>query len=63
MISTPHQYYLGDRSRRMRWVGHVAHVGEMRCTYIVFSGNLSERDHLKDPGIDGRVILKLVFKY
>ena len=25
-------------------------------------GNLSEPDHLDDPGIDGRVILKRVFR-
>jgi len=25
-------------------------------------GNLRERDHLEDPGIDGRIILRWVFK-
>jgi hypothetical protein len=25
-------------------------------------GNLREGDHLGDPGIDGRIILKLIFK-
>ena len=24
-------------------------------------GNLRERDHLEDPGIDGRIILRCVF--
>jgi hypothetical protein len=25
-------------------------------------GNLRERDHLGDPGVDGRVILKWIFR-
>jgi len=25
-------------------------------------GNLRERDHLEDPGIDGRIILRWIFK-
>ena len=25
-------------------------------------GNLSERDHLKDPGLDGRIILIWIFR-
>ena len=25
-------------------------------------GNLSKRDHLEDPGVDGRVILRCIFR-
>jgi len=50
------------KSRRMRWAGHVAHMGERRGVYRFWWGNLSERDHLGDPGIDGRIILRWIFK-
>ena len=45
-------------SRRMRWMGYVARMGEWRGVYRVWCGNLRERDHLGDPGIDGRIILR-----
>ena len=47
-------------SRRIRWVGQVARMGERRGVYRW--GNLRERDHLGDPGIEGRIILKWMFR-
>ena len=44
------------KSRRMRWAGHVARMGK-RGLYTVLVGNLSERDHLGDQDVDGRIIL------
>jgi len=44
------------KSRRMRWAGHVACMGEREGVYRVCWGNLRERDHLGNPGIDGRII-------
>jgi hypothetical protein len=41
------------KSRRM-WVGHVAHMGEKKV-YRVLVGNLKERNHSEDQGIDGRM--------
>jgi len=46
------------KSRRMRWAGHVAHVGGRRGVYRLWWGNLRERDHLEDPGVYGRIILR-----
>jgi len=43
------------KSRRMRWVGHVAHMGEERGVYRW--GNRRERDHWEDLGVDGWIIL------
>jgi hypothetical protein len=34
-------------------------MGERRGAYRVWWGNLRERDHLVDPGIDERIILRL----
>jgi hypothetical protein len=44
--------------RRMRWVEHVAHTGRGEVHTGFWWGNLSERDHLEDPGSDGRIILR-----
>ena len=36
--------------------------GEGRGVYRVLVGNLRERDNWVDPGIDGRIILRWIFK-
>jgi hypothetical protein len=43
-------------------VGAVAHVGERRGAYRVLVGKLRERDHLEDLGVDGRIILRWMFR-
>jgi hypothetical protein len=51
------------KSRRMRWAGHVARMGRRGEVHTGFYwGNLREGDYLEDPGVDGRIILKLIFK-
>jgi hypothetical protein len=42
----------------MRWVGHVAHMGEMRNMYKILVGNLKARDHSDVLGVGGRIILE-----
>jgi hypothetical protein len=42
------------KSRRMRWAGHVARMGEEGKVYNVLVG-AKERDHLEDRGIDRRI--------
>jgi len=43
------------KSRKIRWAGKAARMGQRRGVYRW--GNLSERNHLEDPGIDGWIIL------
>jgi hypothetical protein len=48
------------KSRRMRWAVHVARMGEA-CTGFWW-GNVNERDHWGDPGVDARIILRRIFR-
>jgi hypothetical protein len=51
------------KSRRMRWAGNVARVGERRGIYKdLVGGDLKERDHLGDPRVDVRRIRRWVFR-
>jgi hypothetical protein len=43
---------------KTRWAGHVAHMAESRGAYRILVGRPEGRNHLEDPGIDGRIILK-----
>jgi hypothetical protein len=50
------------KSKRMRWAGNVACMGERRDVYRFLWAQLMERDHSEDPGIDGRIILRWMFR-
>jgi hypothetical protein len=41
-------------------IHHVCERGEMHTQ--IWWGNLRERNHLKDPGVDGRIKLKFILK-
>jgi hypothetical protein len=43
------------KSRRMRWAGHVARMGEGRNVYRVLMGKPEGKNHLEDQGVDGRM--------
>jgi len=46
---------------RMQWTGYVARMG--RGAYTGFWwGSLRERDHLRDPDVDGRIIFRWIFR-
>jgi len=46
----------------MRWAGHVARKGRGETYTGFWWRNLSERDHLGDPGLNGRIILRWIFR-
>jgi hypothetical protein len=50
------------KSRRMIWAGHVARRGRREAYTGFWWGNLGERDHLGHPGLDRRIILRLIFR-
>ena len=50
------------KSRRIRWAGHVAHMGEKRGRIGSWWGNWREGDHWGDLGIDGWIILGWISK-
>jgi hypothetical protein len=52
----------GIKARIMIRAGHVVRVGERRDVYRGLVGNLRERDHLRDPGVDGKIILRWIFR-
>jgi hypothetical protein len=49
------------KSKRMRWKKHIKRIGD-RCIQGFGWGSLKERDHLEDLGVDGRIMLKWIFK-
>ena len=50
------------KSRIMRWAGLVASMGRREFYTGFWWGKLRERDHLEDPGVDGRIILRWIFR-
>jgi hypothetical protein len=62
MICTPKKTARVMKSRRIRWAGHVAHMGKGEMYAGVWWGNLRERDHLEYPVVYGRIILRWIFR-
>ena len=50
------------KSRRMRWAGHVARMGEDRVVHRVLVGKPEGKRHLGDQDVDGRIILRWIFR-
>ena len=50
------------KARRLKWVGHVARMEAGEVHTKLCWGKMMEGDHLEDPGLEGRIILKCAFK-
>jgi hypothetical protein len=50
------------KPRIMRWAGHFARLREGEGCTGVWWGNLRERDHWGEPGIDGKIKLRWIYK-
>jgi len=50
------------KSRRMRWAGHVARMAEDRGVHRVLVGKPEGKVHWRDQDVDGRIILRWIFR-
>jgi len=50
------------KSRRRIWAWHVARMGKGELHRGFWWGNPRESDHFEDPGVDGRIILRSIFR-
>jgi hypothetical protein len=50
------------KSRRIRWAGRVACMGRREGCTGCWWGNLRGKVHWGDLGVDGRIILRWIFK-
>jgi hypothetical protein len=46
----------------LRWARHVARIGAAEVHTGFWWGHLREGDHLEDPGVDGKTVLKFILK-
>jgi hypothetical protein len=51
------------KKRRMRWAGHVARMRREEVHTGFWWGDLWEEEHLEDPGTDGGIIFKWIYKW
>jgi len=48
--------------RRIRRLGHVERMGEIRNVYKVLVRRTEGKSHLEDLAVDGQIILELILK-
>jgi hypothetical protein len=50
------------KSRTMKLARHVTRTGRGEACTGFWLGNLRKKDHWGDPGVDGRIILRWIFR-
>jgi hypothetical protein len=50
----------GIKTRRMTWTGNVTRTGETKNANKILVGKADGKKHSEDPGVDGKIILKLI---
>jgi hypothetical protein len=61
VLYTPNQILFVDQIKKTEMGRVCTTYGKQMLTGCRW-GNLRERDHLKDPGVDGRIIVKWIFQ-
>jgi len=56
------QYFRVIKSRIIGWAVHEAGVGRGEAYTGFWLGDLRARVHLRDPGVDGRLIVRWMFR-
>ena len=60
ILCTPHPILFGNKIEKNEMGGARSAYGE-RYTGFLW-GNLRERDHMQDPSVDGKMILRWIFR-
>ena len=62
-LSYSHNIVRVTNSRRMSWAGHLARMKERGKAYIgLLCKNRKEREHMGDPDVEGKIILRWIFR-
>jgi hypothetical protein len=62
LYSSPNRVWV-IKSRRLKRAGHAAHRGRAEVyTGLWWGKPEGKRDHLEDPGIEGRIVLRWIFR-